>query len=55
MTNAELLLVTGLGLVLTSLAVILPPVPARPLWLPLVLGIAGAVCGALVFLTVLLR
>jgi len=55
MTNAELLMVAGLGLALTSLAVVLPPVPSRPVWLPMVLAIAGAVAGLLVFLVVLLR
>lgn len=55
MTNAELILILGVGLLSTSLAVVIPPVPSRPSWLPLVLGIVGAVCGALAFLTVLLR
>lgn len=55
MTNAELLLVLGIGLTLTSLAVVLPPVPSRPTWLPLLLAIGGAVAGLLTFLVVLLR
>lgn len=55
MTNAELILVLGIGLCATSLAVILPPVPTRPAWLPILLGVVGAVCGLLAFLVVLLR
>lgn len=55
MDNADLIVVLGFGLVAVALAVILPPVPSRPVWLPLVLGIAAAVLGLLAALTVLVR
>ena len=54
MSNADLILLLGIGLLATSLAVVLPGHP-RAVWLPMLLGIAGAVLGALALLVVALR
>lgn len=55
MDNNDLLMILGIGLTCVGLALVLPVSAARPLWLPVVLGVAGAVAGLLTFLTVLFR
>jgi hypothetical protein len=55
MDNTDLIMLLGFGLTSTSLAVVLPPTPSRPAWLPMLLGIVGAVLGLLAALTVLFR
>ena len=58
MDNSDLLVILGIGLTCAGLAVLLPPqfgTTPRPVWLPIVLGVAAAVAGALVFLTVVFR
>lgn len=54
MDNADLILILGLGIACVALAVVLPGHP-RATWLPLLLGIIGAVLGLLAVLTVALR
>lgn len=55
MDNGDLIVMLGVGLAVTSLAVVLPPHPSRPVWLPMVLGIVGCVIGLLVALLVFTR
>lgn len=62
MDNNDLLVILGIGLLCSGLAHLLPFTAgglvagtARPVWVPAVLGVAAAVAGALVFLTVLVR
>lgn len=55
MDNNDLLVLLGFGVVAVALAVVIPPSPGRPSWLPLVLGVVAAVFGLLVSLTVLMR
>lgn len=55
MDNTDLILLLGFGLTATSLALVLPASPSRPVWLPMLLGVVGAVLGLLAALTVLFR
>jgi len=55
MTNADLILILGVGVLAAGLALAIPGVPQRPVWLPQLLGVVAAVCGLLSMLLVLLR
>lgn len=55
MDNGSLILLVGLGVVLTALAVLIPPGPSRPSWLPTVLAAGGVALGLVAVLVVALR
>ena len=55
MDNSDLILLAGLGVAAAGLAIAIPPWPARPVWLSMLLGVVATVLGLLVFLVVALR
>jgi tetrahydromethanopterin S-methyltransferase subunit C len=55
MTNAELILLLGIGLLSAGVGLSIPPWPTRPIWVTPLFGVIAAVLGGIVFLTVALR
>jgi hypothetical protein len=55
MTNAELILLLGIGLLAAGVGLAIPPWPTRPIWMVPILGVVAAVLGGIVFLVVALR
>ncbi len=55
MTNGELILLLGIGLLAAGVALAIPPWPNRPVWFTPVLGVAAAVLGGIAFLIVAFR
>lgn len=55
MSNADLILLLGIGLLCAGAAIAIPPWPGRPVWFTAVLGVAAAVLGGVAFLVVAFR
>ena len=55
MTNGDLILLLGLGLLCAGAALAIPAWPTRPVWLVSVLGVAAAVLGGIAFVVVAFR
>lgn len=54
MSNSDLIVLLGLGVMFTALAIAMPGHP-KTTWLPALLGLAGVVCGAVAVLVVIVR
>lgn len=55
MSNADLILLLGLGVLAVGLGLALPPWPNRPTWVTMLLGVIGAVLGGIAFLVIAFR
>lgn len=55
MSNTDLILLLGIGVLAAGLGLALPPWPNRPAWVTTLLGVAAAVLGGIAFLVVAFR
>jgi len=55
MNNTELILLLGIGLAVAALGLVWPTSSPRPVWVPMVCGVAAASLGVVVILTIAFR